>query len=553
MAECIIAREAAAVLASKFESQFTGDDLRRGFQLYAEGAVSHAWLGGFSIVHGIVKDGRDVKLQLDLDFFEASECGCGERRCAHMAAVFFTVYAEHGRPREWLDDVLALRFHQTGAGSASSEGAATEEASEPGLRGRNGGVHPASPHAGAAHFRPEGSADSPERWPEMLKERLEELQRRHSGAIRIDIFHFTAYKKLVSIADGWEETAGQLFKLHAALYLLVRMDRHFAERASDYSAAYYRRVTDDLYAWFAERVRDAAMRIDARELKAGYRRHGEAVARMLRSGWSGEPAGPFDWAEIGRFLWSSLLADTGWLEEDRRVADELLSACGSAGARAARLSAISAHLNWLLGRDGEAMSKLKHPDLAPLPLIATYIETLFHSASWRRLAAWLEFSLPYLRRASADQFRRIIGCWREYALRQGEERRFMDALAALLPRSYPQYADFLLATERYREWTDFHLLNGIPPGKIDRAQLEKVEKRDVRLLFPLYHHAIERQISARSRASYREAVKLMKRLRDLYLAAGEEARFRLFAGVTAARHQRLHAFREELAKGKMLE
>lgn len=538
MADSIITREAAAVLAAKFESLFAEDELRSGLQLYAEGAVSHVWQDGFSIVHGIVRNGRDVKLQLDLDFFEASECGCKARRCAHMAAVFFAVYAEHDQPQHWLNDVLALRHGQLRSGTE---------------RRRQDSPFRAGGNESSADARAESAADAPERWPELLDARLMTLQRRHNDMFRIDIFYRTAYKKLLSLADGWSEAAADVFRLYVPLFLLVRMDRHFAAHRESYPAGYYQRVTADLYGWFAEQLRDAAMRVDARTLHDRFRRHGEAMAALLRSGWQGEGNGPFDWPEIARYLWSHLLGDPAWLEEECRCVDALLEAGDPPPSAAPRLLAISAHLHWLSGRDDQAMHRLRQPGLAPTSVIVVYIETLYKAGSWERLARWLDFSLPFLRRASADQFQRVLTYWRQFAIARGEDGKFLEALAFLLPRSYLQYTDYLLSTERYREWADFHLLNGIAPDKIDRAQLERVKERNVRLLLPLYHHAIERQMAARSRSAYREAVKLMKRLKELYGEAGETGRFRQFVQLMAEKYQRLHAFQEELAKGKLLE
>ena len=474
MTGSIITREAAAVLSSKFETQFDDDALRRGFRLYAEGAVRHAWQDGFSIVHGIVKDSRDEKLQLDLDFFEASECACRERRCAHMAAVFFAVYAEHDRPERWLDDVLALRRKPSRAEAAGAgEGSGAE---------RPGALPPAqsaqSAQSASAAVSTAGSdAEAPEGWPDALDRHLEALQRRHNDLFHIDIFYITTYKKLLSFADGWSEPAKALFRLYVPLFLLVRMDRYFAAHRDAYPVSYYQRVTGDLYVRFTDLLRDAAMRIDAQALQGPYRRYGDAAARLLRSGWNGDPNGPFDWPEIGRFLWAHLLADPAWLEEECRIAEERLADEDAPVAARARLLSVSAHLHWLSGRDEQAMERLREPGLAPMPVIATYIETLYKSASWERLSRWLQFSLPYLRRASADQFQRIIGYWREYAMTQGEEGPFVEALASLLPRSYLPFTDYLLSAGRYREWTDFHLLNGIPPGRIDRSQLERVRNR----------------------------------------------------------------------------
>jgi len=91
------------------------------------------------------------------------------------------------------------------------------------------------------------------------------------------------------------------------------------------------------------------------------------------------------------------------------------------------------------------------------------------------------------------------------------------------------------------------------PSKMDRTQLKQVEQQHPNLMIPVYHHAIERQLALRNRAAYRETVKLLKRLREIYVLSEETALYKTFLTALTVRYQRLHAFMEELEKGKLLE
>lgn len=601
MTECIITREAVAVLGAKLESHVAIGTLRRGLALFRGGALRHVWQDNFSIVHGIVHDREDFKLHVDLDFFSASGCSCGaDKYCAHMAAVYSSLYAEHDRPELWLEQVerdqaaasarIAAADAAAGAadapagavpGAAYAAGATDAQSagvqasggtasgghsgsgSGPG-RQRNGSLNAGGAAADALTVT--GivgvyNAASPGDWRAMLDKELHYLHRRHNDKFKIDIFYMNAYRKLCSLSDEWDTAAGARFRLYCALFVLERAGRYFCSTRHEYPSGYYHRVTADLHDFFYGKLRDGAQEIDARELARHYPLFGDALIALLAE--ADEPAAadsPFDWLLIRRYLWTHLLCDEAWIERElaRLGANAPGGGAGTdahtgaaSEAVGARAAAAAAHLHWLLGRDGDAMRLLAAAHTPPVPTIVHFLEAHYRARVWSRLGAWLEFALPYLRRASGEQFNRALMYWREYARHTGSGDSLRSALEALLPRSYAQYTDHLLESGQYELWSRFHLLNGISPVKIDHGQMSRIEAQGGALAAPLYHQAIERLMASRNRTAYRDCVKLLKRLRDLYAAAGEQVRFQHYMSEIVAKHQRLHAFQEELRKGKL--
>ncbi len=530
MEDPYISREAVAVLGSKVESLFSLETLQEGFQLLNNGAFKHIWIDDFFIVHAILTDDRDYKLQLDLDFFLASECACQTtKHCRHMAAVFFKLYSQHGQPELWLTQVR------------------TAHAST---------LLPTSPT-----FRPqhmvikelhELSFEAFGQWSVLLEKEYDKLYRRSNDRFRIDIFYFTAYKKLCAFADHWEPSEVAIFRLYVAIFVLMKAERHFDKLTQDYPHSYYNKVTIDLNDHFLDKIMDAVQRIDTDVFQKEQRVYGEAIRDLIRQAEATHSQTSFDWVSIQRYLWTHLLFDATWMSIESEYLHSIVNDSEVAPSTASHAAMTATQLYWLLGNDEEAMRLLSHPLISPVHIAASYVEAHYKSGAWDRLGKWLTFILPYLRRASADQFHRVLSYWREHAKQTNNDSSFRHALMTLLPRSYPQFTDFLLKTNQYEEWVYFHLLNGVTPSKIDRAQLKQVESRDVHMVLPIYHHAVERQMALRNRTAYRESVKLLKKMKEYYTTANDSGRFDMFIRELSAKHQRLHAFQEELEKGRLL-
>jgi hypothetical protein len=532
MADPYISREAVAVLGSKVEALFTLETLQEGFQLLSNDAIKHIWIDDFFIVHAILTDDRDYKLQLDLDFFLASECACQTtKHCRHMAAVFFKLYSQHGQPDLWLMQV------RTSHASIAKPVSATRSDNH---------------HDMILKDLQELSFDALGQWPVLLEKEYDKLYRRSNDKFRIDIFYFTAYKKLCAFADHWQPSEVAIFRLYVALFVLMKAERHFDKLTQDYPHSYYNKVTIDLNDHFLDKIMDAIQRIDTGILHQEQRSYGEAIRDLIRQAEATHTQTSFDWVSIQRYVWTHLLFDETWMSIESEYLRLIVDDKDIAPIIASRAAMTATQLYWLLGDDDEAMRLLAHPLISPIHIAVSYLEAHYKSGSWIRLGKWLSFILPFLRRASADQFHRVLSYWREHAKQTDTEPAFRQALVTLLPRSYPQFTDFLLKSNRYEEWVYFHILNGIAPSKIDRAQLMQVETQDIQMVLPLYHHAVERQMALRNRIAYRESVKLLKKMKEYYSLANDSHRFDLFMRELSMRHQRLHAFQEELEKGRLL-
>ncbi len=536
MIEISIPREIAGLLGAHIEAHFETSTLRAGLALYADKKVTHIWKDQFNIIHAIVSSPpADAKLQLDLDFFLASECRCGERFCPHMAAVFLALYAQHENPQRWVMDVESIE-----AASDSAQMSAKTP----------------TPHE-YAELRPEPGSQAlqPEQWGELIAKELNMLYRRQTDRFRIDIFYYTAFKKLSARAEMLGPETGPYFRAYCAILVMLHAEQHFTEHGKDYPLPYYQRLAADISDHMIERLRDAIGLMDQSAARTDANLRACALAmRRLMSGRFPVPApAALQWSEVHRYVCGQLMNETEWLQDEEcRLAELAEQAPWTASENADQLAHMGAHISWLLGRDEEAMRKLAGPHSTASGLVLSYMETHYKTGSWMRLGQWLEFSLPRMRRFPADAFNRALTIWREYAARTGSMDSYSHALAALLPRSYPQYTEHLLQTGQREQWVNFHLLNGVLPAKIDHTQLRQLEQQHPALLLPIYHQAIARQLSLKNRTAYREAVKLLKRLKDLYMGASAPQRFQFFVRELTAKYHRLHAFIEELEKGKLL-
>lgn len=83
-------------------------------------------------------------------------------------------------------------------------------------------------------------------------------------------------------------------------------------------------------------------------------------------------------------------------------------------------------------------------------------------------------------------------------------------------------------------------------------ELKAIEEHDSALLLPLYHQAAERAVLEKNRASYKTAVRLLKKLHGIYKQLGQDDRWEHYVYRLADKFSRLRAFQEELKKGKWI-
>ncbi|ANY66242.1 hypothetical protein BBD42_07015 [Paenibacillus sp. BIHB 4019] len=213
-------------------------------------------------------------------------------------------------------------------------------------------------------------------------------------------------------------------------------------------------------------------------------------------------------------------------------------------------------LSFLLGRDEEAQalltalgrkSKLRIHDYYAL------LDELEQRKEWDRLLHWLKQTASLLADHHGVHLNAFFAYWDAVLAEMPQEEEAMwEQLLLLLPASRSIYADKLHHYEKWQEWIDYQLSEGIDPLYYRVAMFAPIEKHAPELLLPFYHQAAERYVLLKNRDGYKSAVKLLKRLAKLYKKRKDEAGWETFITAFAGRYSRLRALQEELRKGKLL-
>lgn len=115
-----------------------------------------------------------------------------------------------------------------------------------------------------------------------------------------------------------------------------------------------------------------------------------------------------------------------------------------------------------------------------------------------------------------------------------------------------EYAEFLLSRGHYREWAAYHHLNRSSLERIERTGLKTmIDEAPMEAVFLMNVH-VEEQIAQKSRQNYREAVRIMKKMKRAAKKAGRTEWWTGYVDALRRRHQRLRALMEELEKGGLL-
>ncbi|KMY55645.1 hypothetical protein AC623_18330 [Bacillus sp. FJAT-27231] len=167
----------------------------------------------------------------------------------------------------------------------------------------------------------------------------------------------------------------------------------------------------------------------------------------------------------------------------------------------------------------------------------------------------LEGYLEQLEQGGSMQSRRFVHWFLTYIdtdwLMEKEPLLYKSLLERMLPYSYSELSFYFLQTEQYREWVELQLWMDSELPELDRNGLKEAAKQAPHEVLPLYHHGILRLIEERNRASYKKAVRYLKRLRTLYKKLKRTDRWDMYIHSLLETKKRLRAFQEECRKGQL--
>ncbi|MDA8234996.1 MAG: hypothetical protein M0Z31_09400 [Clostridia bacterium] len=526
-------------LALNMDENLKPGAIERGFNYYIKGLVNKTVIIE-NMVEASVKGTHWYQVNIDLDYFHLSRCSCPvEVGCKHIAAVCFYLYAIYYVPETLFFQLLAR---------PKGGGKETKTASGSGVMGNQGytwGREPAKrPGVQAAKPAEMGSVQE---WDEFFAKEFKGLE-----YTKYDSYNLSAYEKFVdSLARhsrAWSDSLKNLFALQGYLFIMEQMEKRFKrEKEAYYVTNYFRHISGK----FITEILGAGVRLNDIEARKSYPFHYKTAFGKLGKLLMGEDSF-FDWLNIYRQLWSYAFRDLGWVKEESRRLDLFLEHHRDpANSVRRRGAAARAFLAFMVSDDKVAWRRMEEAEVK-VKDVTLYLHFFQHHEKWERLCQWLRWLSPRVNRNSYSEVDTVCMYWLMVAEHEPVQEEAMAIMKSWLPQSRRYYAQNLLVTEQYRTWVELHVFDQTPYEAVNKGEIKRIEAVDPSLLLPLYHHWAARLIEEKKRPSYKEAVKILKKLRVYYRKLKRAEDWDRFLGGLTDNYSRLRAFHEEMRKGNLL-
>lgn len=511
--------------------------IQKGMLLYRQGLVSQLRIDEETIT-AAVQDVMPVRVQLELLFFEMSECSCPARGiCRHQIAVFFAAYGREGSVAEWIEE---WRYPVKEKKEAASWG--MQRARE---LMKSGGV-----------AEPDYKG-----WLQSFSEGFDSIMRskKHLNPYVVGELFGIHWRRIKAGSPRGEEWA-LLYELAGIVHSFRVLDllstelRHQAETAE----RYYGHVFDELQ---RASVR-IAKKLAGRPLPLSFDPFLDNLRDDVRGLLAGLRLVPHERAFLYIGVWSALFKKKASLEDEARQLEEVANRLDD-GENSHPLQIAMAHIRFLQKEDTLALESLAGLDgQETTPFLLHWTDELSEHKEWSRSGLYIDVLTQNLRGTLAmiggyqgrTQFARaVIESAIPYVEGTGRgdvlERVFQQAL----PYSYYEYGSLLFERGDYAKWADLQAFMGYQYADLPTARLKVLEKEQPEAVISMLHQAAAKQIAAKNRPGYKSAVRMLKKLRTLYKKQKRQAEWNAFFEELLERTKRLRAFHEECQRSKLID
>ncbi|WP_212934872.1 SWIM zinc finger family protein [Bacillus hominis] len=344
----------------------------------------------------------------------------------------------------------------------------------------------------------------------------------------------------------------ELFKLHAALYCFQKLLEEIQEFEANKLYSYHQPV--NVVRLFVDKVESIVRDLKTEAIPEESKLILQETARLAHEVFFSTDAYTQERFFIYRHIWGELLRTEEQLQEEEKRIDTKINPLSKALA--------SSHLLFLNNEDLSAMELLTTQPASVVSLYFYWLEELLSAMQWERAKNWLSFTYKQVKETIMEQentvfiqdiVRLFVMMYETYATHTNEQAGLEMILQELLPYSFTNYEQYVLAKKQYRAWAELHLLYGFEAIELLKEPLKDIEKEAPEAALPLYHLAAIEAIEERNRKSYRRAVRYLKKLRMLYKRLKRTDEWDAFIIHIANLHSRLRALQEELRRGKLID
>jgi hypothetical protein len=530
-----ILKEAAAKLNTMLKAEVEEDTrlVQKGLMLYRQGTVHHLKYMVKSI-WATVQDVTPVRVYINVTNLHESSCTCpADSFCRHRLAAFFQAYGDVASVSDWVEAWRKPAREQI-------------DAEKWGLQRAKDLVKKDS-----------RSGHDYEQWIASFKEGFDEIMK-GQGEPKPYVVPglFRTYIRRVEVSAPLEAVWKNLYMIAGAVYsfnLLSEMARELGHDEDVTMDRYYRPLFEDLFNdaeeyvdrlafntmpfsfdAFLEKIKDESIGLTVPVSAAGYER-----------------------IDLYRLLWEKLFKNGGWRDEERGR----LEAFGD-GKRDIVEEIALIHQLILAKQDGDALKRFALLPVDSLPYMFYWLDGFRAQREWSRMGPFIDYLVQQLRNYlkhlgeyyTCKKFTRyalkLVGA---YTREIGRGELYDRALAQAMPYSFYEYEDSLFEKGQYEQWGELQSYFGFEYNSISNDRLKVLQKEAPEVLIPLYHQMIGDLVDMKNRSSYKQAARLLKKLRTVYKKLKRVPEWEAFFDKLLVRTKRLRAFHEECTRSKLIE
>lgn len=532
-------KDAAMKLQSLLHPNIEEDAKRvqKGLMLYRQSQVYDLRYDEDGVTAS-VQDVVPVKVELDLNFLEVSECSCpDEGICRHQLAVFFATYSKIHSVGNWLDEWREPLKEQS---VASKWGLMKAKD----LIKANGVLKP-----------------DYERWVSTFEHSFDTLlkTKTHVNPYIVPELFQTYLRRLRASAPVEQE-----WKLLYDLIGAVVSFRKLAELSEEmgHTEEMAHRYYGHLFQHLLEEAEVIIRKLGIQTLPFAFDQFMVKLKDDSFSLLTASQTLAYERIYFYRMLWTSLFKNRAWREEEaNKNIDYLQSTGGSENAIPLHIAGI--HLHLLLRQDELALSMIDSlEEVEIVPYMPFWIDHLSVQREWQRVAPYIELFIQktkgYLAHlhsyyACTDFAKIALKSIAPYCTENGRTELYERALVQTLPYSYREYEYFLFDQQQYDKWGELNAFIGFHLQDVPKDRLKVIEKEQPQVLLSLYHQSVQSLLDMKNRQSYKAAVRQLKKLRTLYKKLKRQGDWIVFFERLLERTKRLRAFHEECRRSKLID
>ncbi|MBP1994199.1 SWIM zinc finger family protein [Paenibacillus eucommiae] len=509
-------------LLEEVAKTFNEVTLKRGFTYFKQQLVTSLNVSKDRVVQANVTGPEDCSVTLRLNNFSSSSCTCpAQASCKHLAAVIMEMADRLGYPASQI--VNPRQFLEQAASAASSKSAIKQ------LPGMDVVGWHEFLNQYTAHIQ---SSYDQEAYAAALRDQAEHIHKANVPFSAIDWIYF---------------------ELHQELFILQKITEQIAQSsANTYTYLALRKKYDEMHTWFLLKSTHFNFRISPERLQQtlGY-------IRLQMAKETGHKYLNFNLYTAMWKQWIAPYPDTDqWAAQEINDIEKHHSGSNS-DSISASMSAAKAFLYLNQSKSKEAWAVLEAGgglDKVPASLFLFFLNHIFDSQDWTSLLEWLIHTSSSFYGQSATEIDTYLGYWKEAVSHLPEaDQHLWNVLEGMLPHSTLFIEERLYEQHKWKSWVEMQILQDRSPLYHRVNVLEPIEKEDPAVLLPYYHQSIEHFVALKNRHEYELAVKLLKRLKKVYMKMKEVERWNNFFTSFIDRHSWLKALQEEMRKGKLLE